>query len=311
MTELVVARLLSVHLHFAGALYDTTCDEVLLRVVEPLVNRWTEAGLTRRFFFVRYGEEGPHVRLRLEVLDDGPPLRAKLAEVIAALARPEAIAAGGLPAIDVRWVNYEPELDRYGGPAAISVAEDIFDLSSRTALALLSSMSPPVADARRGRALLAMLVTLHAFCEHAGWAAAFSTYYGNSFLKTVAPDSSDALAEAFHSGYDRQAERLRSLVVESWATLDAREPLLDVFDDYHERLLMHRGRLQTLARAGLVRVAGHRAPHWESVVQWVVPSLVHMMCNRIGVTVLEEVYLAHLITDAVAAAHGATRGAAL
>ncbi|XCM84243.1 lantibiotic dehydratase [Kitasatospora sp. HUAS MG31] len=92
----------------------------LLAEVEEDVDRW---------FFLRYRDPDPHLRLRFH----GDP-QALHGRVLPALARHVRglIDAGALRtmALDV----YRPETDRYGGPAAQEAAERLFLTDSRSAL---------------------------------------------------------------------------------------------------------------------------------------------------------------------------------
>src|ERR1700722_9423717 len=56
---------ISAHLFFDGGTYSTLSDDVILDVVKPFLASYSSV----QWFFVRYDEEGPHVRLRVK----GPP----------------------------------------------------------------------------------------------------------------------------------------------------------------------------------------------------------------------------------------------
>jgi hypothetical protein len=54
-------------------------------------------------------------------------------------------------------------------------------------------------------------------------------------------------------------------------------------------------RLRELFHAGRLLAQGQPAANWGWCLEWVVPSYLHMTSNRLGLTIAEESYLAHLI----------------
>ncbi|MER0484317.1 lantibiotic dehydratase [Streptomyces sp. Edi2] len=111
--------------------------EVLARHLAPL----TDPGLLSRagadlWFFLRYEDPAPHIRLRFHGKPESlwPVLLPELHSW--AQARTEA----GLLA-KVVLDTYEPETERYGGPAALGHAERFFHADSESAVTLLA-MSP-------------------------------------------------------------------------------------------------------------------------------------------------------------------------
>ncbi|TDU73970.1 thiopeptide-type bacteriocin biosynthesis protein [Streptomyces sp. KS 21] len=109
------------------------------------------------WFFIRYHEGGPHLRIRFRGAgstgDGGEDAAEDAAELAAELAL---LAAGTTPVTgswpgrhgEVRAVAYEPETERYGGPAALPVTEEVFVHSTRAAVAALRAV-PGRADRLR------------------------------------------------------------------------------------------------------------------------------------------------------------------
>jgi thiopeptide-type bacteriocin biosynthesis protein len=90
-------------------------DRFLVDEVKPFV----DAMRPDAFFFIRYNDPAPHIRLRLMSARDLDQ------EVL-----------GVFP--DAEIVAYEPEFERYGGPELMPVAERQFESSSRAVLAAMS-----------------------------------------------------------------------------------------------------------------------------------------------------------------------------
>ncbi|MGE7386731.1 thiopeptide-type bacteriocin biosynthesis protein [Streptomyces sp. NPDC004126] len=126
------------HLYLHSATEDT--DAFLVHEAAPLLDGLVAAGEAAGWFFIRYGEGGPHVRVRVRGLS---------AAAAAALPGELARAAKAVPEVpgpwpsrhgEVRAVPYEPEPGRYGGPRALPVAEEVFEASTRAALDALRAL---------------------------------------------------------------------------------------------------------------------------------------------------------------------------
>jgi thiopeptide-type bacteriocin biosynthesis protein len=280
---------LSAHLPVAGSLHGDAADALVLGVVAPVAGACRRRGWTRRGFFLRYSVGGNHLRFRLQ----GEP------RVLAEAVRPELVshaAAAGLP--EVQWVPYEPELERYGGAAGVEVAEDLFDASSRTALALLERLPAGDRRARLGHALAAMVAGLEAFVGDRAAAAELAGDYGSTYLRQSVPREARhrALAAAFERGVERQDAALAGRVDALWhaATAGALPPPLDT---YQRDLVRVRGRLERLIAAGrLLSRRGTAERDRDAAVRQLLPSYLHMTTNRLGVTVIEECYLSRVVS---------------
>lgn len=306
---------LSVYLFFNGWIYDPACDRVVVDVVEPFVRRCQQEGWIDQHFFIRYSEFGPHVRLRFlgkpDVLggDVWPALVQHLRAHDPAVeidARPEAPSvpqrAEGDPVrvTHAARVEYEPETDRYGGPDALLVSERLFEVSSDAAYALTAKMTPE-RSSRLGKGLLSMVVLVHVFCDDRERGAAFSQMYSTNYLRSLVREEGgrDAWLDAFDQGFNQQSETLMEYVDAVWEAMDDGDSLSDTLDAYAEGMRRHRDELRALFHAGRVQVMSETATEWGRAVNGIVPSYVHMMNNRLGITLQEESYLGYLITRAL------------
>jgi thiopeptide-type bacteriocin biosynthesis protein len=127
-------------------------DSLLTRLVRPVVSELAGAGVIDRWFFLRYGDPGWHLRLRLH----GDPRRLA-AEALPALAeRLEALRVeGGVWRMQLD--TYEREIERYGGPVGIELFERYSHLDSEAALTITEALTGDEAsDARWQLALRSM-----------------------------------------------------------------------------------------------------------------------------------------------------------
>jgi thiopeptide-type bacteriocin biosynthesis protein len=95
-------------------------DRLLLELVKPLVEETLASGAADKWFFARYSDPRWHLRLRFH----GDPA-ALNSSVLPALRRRavEHQRQGTLWRLE--FDNYEPEVDRYGGPLGIHVAQSL------------------------------------------------------------------------------------------------------------------------------------------------------------------------------------------
>jgi lantibiotic biosynthesis protein len=138
---------LSTRIHLAA----TTFDELLADLVGPLVKLARESGAIDGWFFVPIAGDEPHLRLRLHGAA-GALHAGVLPELQKAVA--ECVGDGRVARFEID--TYQREIERYGGPEGIALAERQFTIDSDAALELLrASASAGEAHARYRLVLLA------------------------------------------------------------------------------------------------------------------------------------------------------------
>jgi thiopeptide-type bacteriocin biosynthesis protein len=287
------------HLH-VHSISPQTLDDVVLRCVDPIVR-----GLGRnRWFFIRYWQGGPHIRLRIADIapDTVQHLHLALHRAMAALLtdvpdsfdprayerqaagfaaagetgepmRPEPLRDPG-----VHRAVYEPEFQRYGGVEYMALSEDLFHVSSEVALAVCRQRR--VKGQAIGDGLLAMAAGLsvlpddvkrRVFLENLrrAW-----TEWGLAALPGYDPDRVAALAST-------QAARLRAVAAPIAETVSRPGPGWDRWvRPLSSAFRVWAGEAGDELRAGAI-----------------LGSHVHMMENRLGVGGGREGYLASVLLE--------------
>jgi class I lanthipeptide synthase len=107
-------------------------DDLLAGPIRDFGQFVTRSGLAERWFFLRYGDPDPHLRLRF----GGEPglLLGELLPRVCALA--QGLIDDGT-CLRVSFDTYEREIERYGGGPAIATAESIFAADSEAVVELL------------------------------------------------------------------------------------------------------------------------------------------------------------------------------
>jgi len=278
---------LTAYLFFEGHVYSKAADRVIREVVAPLARSCRPDAV--RWFFLRYAEEGSHVRLRF--FAPGPVLDETIWPRIA-----ETASASELVVRSTRE-RYEPEVERYGGPWGLALAEELFHYQSETALGLLDKITPGTRPQRLGKGLLAMLVLLFLYRRERRSAADLARSYGTDYLKIWAKDAEEQehWLQTFQEAFDRQADRLAGYVESAWEALESGGELTPELDAYRRDMDDVARRLRELFDQGRLLLDARTAADWDEHVRWIVPSYIHMMNNRLGVTIQEESYLSVLI----------------
>ena len=135
-----------------------TADQLLAEVIGPQAEAWQSQGWCTKWFFIRYADPDPHLRLRFyhpdrkEVLKILPALQSLLQEYMED---------------DLIWKvqidTYQREIERYGAQT-ITLSEDLFHLDSQQAVAFLGLIEGPEGEEIRWLfALKAMDSLLHGF----------------------------------------------------------------------------------------------------------------------------------------------------
>ena len=240
--------------------------------------------------------------MRLRFFAPGPVLEETIWPRVAAAA-----ASSELVVRSTRE-RYEPEVERYGGPWGLALAEELFHRQSETALALLDKIPPGTRPQRLGKGLLAMLVLLFLYRGERRSAAELARRYGTSYLKAWAGDAEEQerWLRTFQEAFDRQADRLAGYVESAWEALESGGELTPELDAYRRDMEDVARRLRELFDQGRLRLDARTAADWDECVRWIVPSYIHMMNNRLGVSIQEESYLSVLIAGTLGKAGMAT-----
>ena len=173
-----------------------TLDRFLLSTISPLVERLRSTRAIDRWFFIRYWDPAAHLRVRFH----GTPERLRN-EAWPALQQEltARIASGEIHA--VRLDTYFPELNRYGGPQAISAAECFFEADSDMAVALLALQDDRLADLREHAAVLAADALMRDFELDEGAREILAAQLGAALMAEgmFAPDIDKALSDRFRA----------------------------------------------------------------------------------------------------------------
>ncbi len=257
----------------------TRHDDLLAGPVREFASGALQNGLIERWFFIRYADPEPHLRLRFQ----GEPARL-LSQVWPALTAwgRSLVEAGLLRKLVLD--SYDREIERYGGLEGIRVAEQIFAADSIAAAEIV---------ALRIQRLLELppldlaLITVDDLISSLGLAAEERLKLYESirqFQEEAFANQLDRLAKTFYD-YRRPAQRL--IGDRQWLREQPGGPQLEA---------CLRARAETLRPLGeQLRALADRDQLWTPL-HAVLGSYIHMHCNRLlGINRLLEFEVAYYL----------------
>jgi thiopeptide-type bacteriocin biosynthesis protein len=252
-------------------------DGTLVRAISPAVEALIARAWINCFFFLRYHEGGPHLRLRFSLRGGAQP--QDLAAVLNEMLKTEC---------ELRLVErvYEPEVQKYGGIEAIIYAERHFFASSRLALHAIERTPHQMA--------LRWFIAVGCFCAMLG-AAGLDIAGRQRLLEQYSSYWRDMYKELTgwtvpRNPLDSDAADLLTQIVAADGELP--QPLVDVISWARWLGAMHRdvAALRDLAERGRL----------EAPLERVISSLAHTFHNRLGLSVVDEVLIADWLGEAFA-----------
>jgi thiopeptide-type bacteriocin biosynthesis protein len=230
----------------------TIAEELLAGPLRELAGEALASGLADDWFFIRYRDERPHLRVRFH----GEPRRVtgELAPRLYAWAS-VLMERGACQALVLD--TYERELERYGGEPGMDVAEAIFGVDSRVVLELIRlDLSRAIAVPRE----LLCVLTLDCLLEGLGLDSAARLRWCADHV----PSRHEVTAE-----WREHKDELRALLGSRGG---AHEPLAPLLESFVRDLRPHGERLVALRDEGAIQ--------WPAADE-MLASFAHMHCNRL------------------------------
>lgn len=315
--------------------YAANANPLLTECVGPLAEQLGAEGLLERWFFIRYWLEGPHVRLRLlptrpqdadqveararaaveAFLRRRPALYEEDRDANADLYRNLFVVEYGEDAFVERYgpdgvmpfrannsldrLPYERELERYGGPEGIELSERHFQFSSEQVLHTLGATSVHLRPILLGQAAVQSMSLAFALLRTPSAVADFFTHYRAMWEAQYQESSTD-----HHADFERSFDRMRDRLVQRARHLErATAGDLTSATATEARWLAHGAELREdvlgLHAAGRLTFRDGATPDADAALRILLSSYVHMANNRLGVSILDEIYLSYVIVRAL------------
>ncbi|HLL06068.1 MAG TPA: thiopeptide-type bacteriocin biosynthesis protein [Myxococcaceae bacterium] len=292
----------SLHIFFHADALAT--DRFLVEGVLPAVSGLARQGGLQSWFFIRYWEGGPHIRLRLrgctpegvkqveEALTGYLQKQPALPQPLQAREYYRTFTSDSDPVATYGWhtdrtivpIAYVPELDRYGGEEGMAVSEELFSGSSQVALALVRTVP------EHGKRMVVLVDLLLAMLEGMGlsrleavdWLRSTVNAWPRFFLISQAQvvERCQLAEKDFLSKQPVWMERLPK-VRKSLEAGGAQPSLFAVWAQQVRGAMQRYRELESQAKLTMKPVD-------------ILRSQLHMLHNRLGLTIPEECHVAWL-----------------
>lgn len=312
---------LSIHI------YETeVCEVMLMKLIKPLIKDVLDLGLANHYFFIRYWENGAHIRLRFK--GDFALLKNKTKpyisyKIMEYMNFKEFVYSNDI--IDFQshqlkkipdyvfqkfeFKAYEPEIERYGGIERLSISEKYFELSSKTVLSLIANEKRWNYSYAMGVAIQLHVSFAYSFGMNLKEAYTFFLHIANSRIPTHLLEKKNAndcnltinnalTFEMFENSYLKQRSTLVPLVKQIWIglnnNLNFEEIWMQDWVKYSKKIAKQ---LQLSFKKN--QYLQHNDPSsYLKTNEAIFFSYIHMTNNRLGILNKDEGYLGYILKSA-------------
>ncbi len=297
-------------------------EEFLIKAVKPFVESRTDSLLINEFFYIRYWEKGPHIRLRLKVNEADKAIVEK--EVHEYFSKWFRHNSSRRKYTDTFWQEnnivvfetYQPEVVRYGGMEAMVIAEKIFFLSSKIVLQIMQEEKSWDYQKALTSAICMHLSFIHAAGMNEKEYIPFFSYISQQWLFSMLRRQpafqeeylkhKEHILNAFERSYEQIHNTLIPFMNDFMVGLNNIQEYEDAWiSDWHEGLKEYLQDLKNVLLSGQFTNVDHSGVLKEKNIPllWsIYSSLIHMTNNRLGILNRDESYLGFLISRSFASA---------
>ena len=331
MTKITTSEWLSTYLY-----YNEPWEIFLVEAVEPYIKMVIQTGIAEQYFFIRYWDRGPHIRLRFK----GDPkiietmLRPNIEEYFLGYfdskpsqrtepTYPDTLPDEykWLPNNSMQFVPYEPEIDRYGGILPTQIAELQFQASSDVVLHHLKEIKNDwtYEDA------LGVAIKLHLSFAHAtgmnqsqarqffqfiyyNWLPRSFRFYHNKLSQEEYIAQAKESTAAFEKSFEIQKDTLLPYQEVLWEALNSGEKMeeetLNTWTSTNAYIKLQldsaqmRNELFERPEEEQYSIANQSVLDPMKKLRWsIYGDYFHMTNNRLGIHNKDEGYLAYLMME--------------
>lgn len=291
---------ISVHIYYAGPL-----EEVLQRLINPFVNSFPR-DFSFRFFFIRYYEDGAHIRFRIKV--EAAMDEEKVKQNLFTMADDFFSSSSCYGKNEIHEIEYKPELSRYGGAKGIEVAEKLFHYSSEILLHIISEKDWNFKRAI-GVSLQMHIIFLFHFFDHPEEVKKFLLFGHRSRTLSSREDLSDTAEQDVNSAIIEQEEAYGKQKIKINQVFDAFLEILkgkgsfenSYFDRWNEVVKetaadFKRHQRDIISNTDVL--PNDSLLDADEIKKWIIlESYMHMNNNRLGILLKNESYVLYILKE--------------
>ncbi len=301
--------------------YAEPWESLLIGAVHPLVKKLVDQELITQYFFIRYWEQGPHLRLRLKkspmtteanvskiVVEDLNNFILKYPSKMLMTSEMEEhkLTESWLENNQVTSISYQPETARYGGQAGLPLAEVQFFASSRVVLNELIETPNWSYDIALGAAIKLHIGFIFSTGMTQENAVKFFEKNCRDWLPRAIHNQDNKLSQErilsqFEKAYSTQKSAIFPYVQGVWEALKT-NPSGSGSSSWENWLFINQAvytNLKLLSESDLLEFTtdNHSGP--DSGIWNVLSDFMHMTNNRLGVLNRDEGFLAFMLAKAI------------
>lgn len=292
-------------------------NDFLLTQIYPLVSDLYDEKLIQQFFFIRYGDNGPHIRLRL--LCENQEQINSVKEYVANKFKDnfeleaELQSDGNYPTNSIQIINYDREVARYG-ENSIDLLEDHFCVASEFTLNMLNQTADIYKDDNSlGFVMQMQIYFVHGLGMDDAETLLFLETAFEAYLKSMMEEGEEFetnkanAIKDFEALYAKSKEGVNDIFSQIWAMLNDEDTdtsshdfynhtleMSELMIDYHEKGLLSKREKPSFIQ-GLEHLSEEQKMTWPNYV-----DLYHLLNNRMGFLQPEnEAYLLFALKEAL------------
>lgn len=291
--------------------YEQPWEQLLVEAVNPFIKKLIKNKSIDQYFFIRYFERGPHIRLRLkgnrEVLESvvKPSLDTYFNDYFtkhpSERKAKHDVSYAWLPNNSLHYITYEPEYDRYGGSDLIELAEQHFQNSSNAVMSILQA-HPNITYTEKLTAALQLQLAYGARLVDRNRRVAFFQFLNNHRLH-----NKEALKTRLHEHFMKQQESVTHNTKDTWTQMTAEHTIMPTWlKIWLNSLKSLKINLNTKTINKTIKVPAcefikpMNAEQQQEARLWhIFDSYIHMTNNRLGVRNEDEPMITYFITKSL------------
>lgn len=268
---------------------DLGFESIITELVGKLVEDPAIASKMRLFFYIRYWEGGPHVRLR--ILPTAGKHKQKIIDVVEVESHRYFSVAKKSGSYQIEFCEYKRETQRYGGAEMMNISEGFFKSSSQTVMKVLQKYSLQWSE----QLALGIAIKMHAIFANTvvfdigEIRSLFGTVVNNWILYAIKPDNignipfdySDNMMRIFKRSFEVQMDRFGRIFDSSLHVGNQ----TDWEEYWRMECLLFRKQIDALMPAG------------EKELIQIYDSHIHMTNNRLGIRIRDEAFIAFVLSQ--------------
>lgn len=292
----------------------------LINVIKPFVKKTIKNKLAANYFYIRYWDDGPHIRLRFKCINDKKvsDLKENIKKYFNNyyLSNPESFNFNSFVTTSshlkkrkpYRFKKYEPEIKRYGGKYGLLVAEEHFEYSSKVILNLIDESQPWDYSHSLGKAILLLAILIKSVISSNDQANKvidylfqlfLDTFYASIFKLNIPIDKND-----FSNKYDKELldikKKLKPFILNVFEN-DLNDSLEGTLKVWYNSIISTDKKIKMLYKTGKLFSPFRKRDNKNQfeTIYAIYSSYIHMTNNRLGVSNLDEVKNIYLLREIV------------